>query len=547
VQQRAVLAHELSHVARGDFYTLLLASLYRIVFWFNPLSWWLLRRLGQLMEMLSDDAAAADLGDAPAYAEVLLNVAASVRTAPMGMAMARTTRVRRRIERILARTAPPPFGRGKRILISVGLVPLIALSAVTIARGTPPVESQASVMAQGTSSAEPPPPEAVAVDSSGSDRDSRMGIEADLTALKLDNILQGWVELSGKSIKTTFNVVPKAQSTRFEDIVIEGGGVSIKGSLEADLNGDLINANFPSYSPSAGDKASLWVGRGPGGVLKVAMRGDVFDGRGFLKSAISGNSDRYADSKGNTKNIDFDVDLQLGAIMGFNGEGLRSVDSKVSRRNGIIRSFALSAKIGQDTPVTADMRGRGQGERIYLQTNDAGAFFRFTDTYSKMYGGQLSLAMDPPTVEPGAKEGLINLRGFAMKGEAALDRTAGTQNGVDFSRARAEFVRQKGQLTVHEGVLAGPMIGSTIGGTIDYSGNQVRMSGTFVPLYRQHDMSGQVPIRLSLLLGAGSNESLIGVTYEVVGTPNHPVRRVNPISVVAPGVWRKIFGFQIAK
>jgi hypothetical protein len=499
------------------------------------------------MEMLSDDAAAADLGDAPAYAEVLLNVAASVRTAPMGMAMARTTRVRRRIERILARTAPPPFGRGKRILISVGLVPLIALSAVTIARGTPPVESQASVMAQGTSSAEPPPPEAVAVDSSGSDRDSRMGIEADLTALKLDNILQGWVELSGKSIKTTFNVVPKAQSTRFEDIVIEGGGVSIKGSLEADLNGDLINANFPSYSPSAGDKASLWAGRGPGGVLKVAMRGDVFDGRGFLKSAISGNSDRYADSKGNTKNIDFDVDLQLGAIMGFNGEGLRSVDSKVSRRNGIIRSFALSAKIGQDTPVTADMRGRGQGERIYLQTNDAGAFFRFTDTYSKMYGGQLSLAMDPPTVEPGAKEGLINLRGFAMKGEAALDRTAGTQNGVDFSRARAEFVRQKGQLTVHEGVLAGPMIGSTIGGTIDYSGNQVRMSGTFVPLYRQHDMSGQVPIRLSLLLGAGSNESLIGVTYEVVGTPNHPVRRVNPISVVAPGVWRKIFGFQIAK
>jgi hypothetical protein len=258
VQQRAVLAHELSHVARGDFYTLLLASLYRIVFWFNPLSWWLLRRLGQLMEMLSDDAAAADLGDAPAYAEVLLNVAASVRTAPMGMAMARTTRVRRRIERILARTAPPPFGRGKRILISVGLVPLIALSAVTIARGTPPVESQASVMAQGTSSAEPPPPEAVAVDSSGSDRDSRMGIEADLTALKLDNILPGWVKLLGNSTKTTFNVVSKAQSTRFEDIVIDGGDVSIKGSLEVDQNGDLINANFPTYSPSAGDKASLW-------------------------------------------------------------------------------------------------------------------------------------------------------------------------------------------------------------------------------------------------------------------------------------------------
>lgn len=111
VRQRAVLAHELSHVARGDFHTLLLASLYRIVFWFNPLSWWLLRRLGELMEMLSDDAAVADLGDAPAYAEVLLDVAANVRSAQMAIAMARTTMVRRRIERILSRTAPPPLGR----------------------------------------------------------------------------------------------------------------------------------------------------------------------------------------------------------------------------------------------------------------------------------------------------------------------------------------------------------------------------------------------------------------------------------------------------
>jgi len=47
-------------------------------------------------------------------------------------------------------------------------------------------------------------------------------------------------------------VVSKTQSTRFEDIVIDGG-VSIKGSLEVDQNGDLMNANFPVYSPSDGE------------------------------------------------------------------------------------------------------------------------------------------------------------------------------------------------------------------------------------------------------------------------------------------------------
>jgi hypothetical protein len=383
---------------------------------------------------------------------------------------------------------------------------------------------------------------------SGGDRDSRMGIEADLTSLKLDNILPGWVKVAGKSSKATFVVVPKAQSTRFEDIVIDGGGASIKGSLEVDQNGDLMNANFPIYSPSDGDKASLKAERGPDGVVKVTMRGDVFDGRGFLKSAIAG------DSKGKGKNTDFDIDLKLGAVMGFNGEAVRSIDGKLSRRNGVIRAFGLTGKVGKDTPVTAELRGRSQGqggrEVIYVETNDAGALLRFNDTYTKMIGGQLSLAMDPPTVDPSPKEGLINVRDFTVKGQAELDRqvagAGGAQNGVTFSRARAEFVRQNGQLTVREGVLKGPMIGGTIEGTIDFPADQVRMSGTFVPIYGLNNIFGQIPI-VGIFLGAGSNEGLIGVTYEIIGTPNKPQLRVNPISAMAPGLLRKIFEFNTGK
>ena len=168
--------------------------------------------------------------------------------------------------------------------------------------------------------------------------DTRLGIDADLTSLKLDNILPGWVKAPGKSTHATFNVVQKPQSTRLEDIVIEGGGASIKGSLEVDQNGDLMNANFPTYAPSEGDKTSLRADRGPDGVIKVTMRGDVFDGRGFLKTAISG---READAKSKAKTIDFDVDVKLGAVAGFFGEALRSVDAKMSRRGGTIKSFCV--------------------------------------------------------------------------------------------------------------------------------------------------------------------------------------------------------------
>ena len=381
------------------------------------------------------------------------------------------------------------------------------------------------------------------------DRDTRLGIDADLTQLKLENLLPGWVKTQGKPGHAVFNVVQKQQSTRLEDIVIDGGGTLIKGSLEVDQNGDVINANFPTYSPSEGDKASLKAERASDGTLKVTMRGDVFDGRGFLKSAISG---KEADPKNKPKNFDFDVDLKLGAVAGSNGEAVRSLDVKMSRRNGAIRSFALSGKLGRDTPLTGDLRGRAQGrEVVYLETNDAGAFFRFTDTYAKMVGGQLALAMDPPTVEPHPKEGLINIRDFTIKGEGSLDRVAaggpsGGQNSVSFSRLRAEFVRQNGQLSVKDGVVKGPSIGATIEGSIDYPGNQVRMSGTFVPMYGLNNIFGQLPV-LGLFLGGGSNEGLIGVTYEIVGTPGQPVLRVNPISAMAPGVLRKIFEFNTGK
>jgi Protein of unknown function len=379
----------------------------------------------------------------------------------------------------------------------------------------------------------------------GPDHDSRMGIEADLTKLKLDNILPGWVKLPGKSSRAVFNVVQKQQSTRFEDIVIDGGGASIKGSLEVDQNGDLVNVNFPTYSPSDGDKTTLKAERGADGVLKVTMRGDVFDGRGFLKSVISG---KEADAKSKTKNVDFDVDVKLGAVAGYNGEAARSIDVKMSRRNGAIRSFALSGKLGKDTPLMGDLRRPTQGrEVIYLETNDAGALFRFSDTYSKLVGGQLQLAMDPPTAEPGAREGLINIRDFYVKGESSLEQVAAggqarVQNGISFSALRAEFTSQNGQLAVRDGVAKGPMLGGTIEGNIDFPGNKVRMNGTLIPMYALNNIFGQIPL-FGLVLGGGSNEGLFGVTYEVVGSPGQPVLHVNPISAIFPGVSRKIWDF----
>jgi hypothetical protein len=66
VKRRAVLAHEASHVARGDSYVLLLAAFHRALFWFNPFAWWLVGRLSALAEIISDDAGSKPWRTAPA-------------------------------------------------------------------------------------------------------------------------------------------------------------------------------------------------------------------------------------------------------------------------------------------------------------------------------------------------------------------------------------------------------------------------------------------------------------------------------------------------
>jgi len=266
---------------------------------------------------------------------------------------------------------------------------------------------------------------------------------------------------------------------------------------------------------------------------------------GFVKSAMTGpGTSKHKHDK------DIDLDVKLGTVVGFHGETLRGLDLRVSRRSGTITSLALNAKLGRDTPLTGDVRGRGIAGRqvIFIETGDAGAFFRFNDIYPKIIGGEMWVALDPQSADESPQEGVLNIRDFAVRGEAALDRVAaapqqagGQSPGVEFSHLRVDFTRSPGRLTIRDGLVKGPSIGATVDGYIDYNRGEVRMRGTFVPLYGLNNMFGQIPI-FGVFLG-GSNEGLLGVTYEVVGPPSAPILRVNPISAVAPGLLRKFFEF----
>ena len=162
---RVVLAHEQSHVRQGDFYLQFVAGLYAAAFWFSPLGWWLKRKLSDLAEAISDKAALVHAASRPAYAQILLEFAAGPRPTLIGVAMARSSRISHRIERLLNESSfhQAFAGTRRRAVLAVLMVSvaLFAVAAIHMQAAGQSPEPPAPVTAPTASI--PPNPEAAPV------------------------------------------------------------------------------------------------------------------------------------------------------------------------------------------------------------------------------------------------------------------------------------------------------------------------------------------------------------------------------------------------
>jgi beta-lactamase regulating signal transducer with metallopeptidase domain len=173
----AVIAHEVAHVARRDGLTQRLSLLHRALFWFSPLTWWLDRKLAELAEQASDEAALSGGADRNEYARTLLGFFEALQATPgrvwwQGVAMAKpgvserqTARlVEERLERILSWKGSVAMGaknmiarKSIAVIVLVLAIPVVyvAASARPIAAG---LNSQAAQTAQAPASSPAPTP-----------------------------------------------------------------------------------------------------------------------------------------------------------------------------------------------------------------------------------------------------------------------------------------------------------------------------------------------------------------------------------------------------
>lgn len=384
----------------------------------------------------------------------------------------------------------------------------------------------------------------------------RQGITLDLTKAKLSVPWLGWTKGSGIPAKAALEVASKDGNTNIRNLTVSGDGFGVAGDLSL-KNGALNSADFSRVKLSPADSFAISVRRGKGG-LDISATGDTADIRPVLnKLKGQGGSDPKAASAAKTMDATR-VRLKLDKIIGFNDEVLLNATGDISVIGSDLQSIAFSGVTDSRQAVVAQTAGTGQGSVLTLTSGDAGSLARFANLYGHMRGGLLNVRLNN---ESGSNwSGNVDIRSFSLVEENRLQSIVSTpgQDGrslnsavkreidvssAKFQRAFARIVYRDGALSVENGIVRGEQIGATFQGMVrDVVGN-LDMTGTFMPAYGLNRLFAELPV-IGAILGNGRDRGLLGITFKVTGSIDKPQFTVNPLSLIAPGVFRQIFEFQ---
>jgi hypothetical protein len=343
-------------------------------------------------------------------------------------------------------------------------------------------------------------------------------------------------------------VLMKDDITEVSQIDVSFGNVRLRGSLAVDSKaGELKGAEFTSFALSPGDSAQIAMSPIRGG-YEVRIRGDQLDLKPMLERFFSikpgsgATGGPQAASLGDTAIV---LDVELKRALGFYKTTAFNVDLDLSLRGTDLQRVSLQTNFGNDSSISVTTNQTDTGKVMSVAFNDLGSLLRLLNVYPNLQGGSGTLTMQTVAADK-ADYGKFILKSFAIVDEANLSaflegsrqRRAG--NNMEFRSGELDFIRRKDRVEVVDAVLAGDEIGGTARGFIYTDEGQYDLTGTFVPLFGLNSVFSKL---LGPLAGR-EGEGLFGVTFAVRGPLDKPDFKVNPLSALAPGAFRRMFEYR---
>ena len=385
--------------------------------------------------------------------------------------------------------------------------------------------------------------------------DTTRRIEADLTQARLTLNQFGWAKGPGVPAKATMDLVGDDKGTRIDNLSVEAEGMAIKGSAVVDASKRLASIDITKLQLRKGDDARIKLVRAPDQSMNVSFDAGSFDIRSLI--AASKQAGSGADDDPKARSADLNIKARVAKLIGFNDVTLADVVIDAQVKGSAMQRLQLTGRVPGGRSIEIAIRPDGQGRVFGLSTDDAGSVLSFLDVFDRIRAGSLLVKAVLPAV--GAADGQVWLNDFRLLeqpksargksverladgSEAIYVRRAPIPSGTDFDRASVKFTLRRGAVTVTDGIIKGQQTGATASGQLDLNNGRAALTGTYIPLYGLNNLVGRIPI-LGEIAGAGRNEGLVGVTFRIVGPLDDPILQVNPISAIAPGIFRRIFEF----
>ena len=373
---------------------------------------------------------------------------------------------------------------------------------------------------------------------------------ADLSKAEVKLAQLGWTKGAGVKATAKFSLQQDADNISVRNLDVAGETFRLRGDISV-VKGDLVSADFSQVSLNRTDYIAVKISR-TGYGYRADVKGKSFDARSLLNQVTD---KKQAGDSNDKKRILVNADID--DVQGFYSESFGNVSLSYEGVGSHVSGLAFNAVTKSGQKVIATDSSESGARSVSLQSKDAGAVLRFTGFYDKMQGGSILVALD--SKGDGPLRGQIDAPDFTLVNEPRLRSLGssspngtspkdGVQKNIDvsvvtFERGFSQIEKGKNYINLANGVVRGSTIGTTFQGVLSDPQGNMALTGTFMPAYGINRIFGELPV-LGLLLGNGRDRGLIGITYKLQGPIKQPQIIVNPISVIAPGIFRSIFEFQ---
>ncbi|MCV0396522.1 MAG: hypothetical protein K5872_13230 [Rhizobiaceae bacterium] len=380
------------------------------------------------------------------------------------------------------------------------------------------------------------------------DKPGEQLVTADLTKSVVRLPWAGWSKGAGVEAAASFAMTTTDKSISLTDFALTGPTFAARGTVDIQ-NGALTRARFSEARLNKNDNTTVSIDRSGSG-YSVTIRGERFDARPLVKHYLSDSNGPATKPSGEA--VPVTVQAEVVALGGFSGETLSGTTLSYSGVGSRVDRLDIDATTASGAAVEIGNATENGRRTVTMRSADAGAILRFLDIYENMQGGRISVALAGGA--DGALRGQVEARDFWIVDEPRIKSlVSSTQTedagGRQINSSRAQFERGfsqiekgPGYLRIGNGVVRGPQIGATFQGTFYDPDGRMDMTGTFMPAYGINRIFGEIPL-FGQILGNGRDRGLIGITFRLAGDAKQPHLQVNPLSAIAPGIFRQIFEF----